>query len=179
LPNAAHQQPVPLASDRKELPVVIRKWPRDKPEFIDAMLAAFGASPNLSETLSVQLHEGLRMDVRSDRVFERDGKRTALFFQRVEPEIKKALQEKEKINVIEIDLVKLEHREIMDRLSAELGERAAYQEHRFSASASKDRLNIAAWGFLLAKRGLFVTDREIPQPLYRFFFEKGLEIVYF
>jgi hypothetical protein len=40
-------------------------------------------------------------------------------------------------------------------------------------------LNISAWGFLLANRGLFVTDREIPQSLHRFFFEKGLEIVYF
>jgi hypothetical protein len=60
-----------------------------------------------------------------------------------------------------------------------LGEQAAYREHRFSASASKNRLNISAWGFLLANRGLFVTDREIPQSLYRFFFEKGLEIVYF
>jgi hypothetical protein len=61
----------------------------------------------------------------------------------------------------------------------ELGEQATYREHRFSASASKDRLTIAAWGFLLAKRGMFITDREIPEPLHRFFFEKGLEIVYF
>jgi hypothetical protein len=35
------------------------------------------------------------------------------------------------------------------------------------------------WGFLLASRGLLVTDREIPLSLHRFFFEKGLEIVYF
>jgi hypothetical protein len=73
----------------------------------------------------------------------------------------------------------VENKEIMARLLNELGEQAAYREHRFSASASKDRLNITAWGFLLAKRGMFVTDREIPESLHRFFFEKGLEIVYF
>ena len=67
----------------------------------------------------------------------------------------------------------------MTRVLSELGEQAAYREHRFPASASKDRLNIAAWGVLLSNRGMFVTDREIPQSLHRFFFEKGLEIVYF
>jgi hypothetical protein len=67
----------------------------------------------------------------------------------------------------------------MARLLSELGEQAAYGAHRFSASATKDKLTITAWGFLLAKRGMFVTDREIPEPLQRFFFEKGLEIVYF
>jgi hypothetical protein len=89
------------------------------------------------------------------------------------------LQEQEKTRVIELDLARLEHKEIVTRLSSELGARAAYQEHRFSASASNDRLKIAAWGFLLSKQGMFVTDREIPQSLHRFFFEKGLEIVYF
>jgi len=73
----------------------------------------------------------------------------------------------------------LEKKENKVRLLTELGEQAAYREHRFAASASKDRLNITAWGFLLAKRGMFVTDREIPESLHRFFFEKGLEIVYF
>ena len=179
LPNAADRLAVPSASEPGEAKLLIKNWPREKREFIDALLSAFGLSSRPSETLSVELHEGLRIDIRCDRLFQRDGKRTAIFFQRVEPEIKKALQEKEKTNVIELDLPNLEHKQIMDRLSSELGERAAYQEHRFSASASNGRLNIAAWGFLLEKRGLFVTDREIPQPLYRFFFEKGLEIVYF
>jgi hypothetical protein len=40
-------------------------------------------------------------------------------------------------------------------------------------------LIVAAWGFLLPKKSVFVTDREIPQPVHRFFFEKGLQIVYF
>lgn len=179
LSNGGDRLAVPSASEADQAKLRIKNWPREKGDFIDALLSAFGLSSRSSATLSVELQEGLRIDMRCDRVFERDGKRTAVFFQRLEPEIKKALQEKEKTNVIELDLPNLEHKQIMDRLSSELGERAAYQEHRFSASASKGRLNIAAWGFLLEKRGLFVTDREIPQPLYRFFFEKGLEIVYF
>ena len=143
------------------------------------MLLSFSVPFGVSETLSIELGQGLRVDVRCDRIFERNGKRTGLFFQRLEPEIKKVLQEKEKMKVIELDLPVLEHKEIMARLLSELGEQAAYREHRFAASASKDRLNITAWGFLLAKRGMFVTDREIPESLHRFFFEKGLEIVYF
>lgn len=157
----------------------IKNWPREKREFVDAMLLALSVPFGVSEMISLELGQGLRVDVRCDRIFERNGKRTGLFFQPLEPEIKKKLQEKEKIKVIELDLPVLEHKEIMARLLSELGEPASYREHRFSASASKDRLNIAAWGFLLAKRGLFVTDREIPQSLHRFFFEKGLEIVYF
>jgi hypothetical protein len=34
-------------------------------------------------------------------------------------------------------------------------------------------------GFLALQRSLFVTDREIPASLQRFFFERGWEIVYF
>jgi hypothetical protein len=178
LPNASGLVPA-SAVDSKELAPVIKKWPRDKREFVDAILFAFGVPFGVSETFSVELQDGLRMDVRCDRVFERAGQRSALFFQRVEPEIKKILQEKEKTRVIELDLSSLEQKEIVTRLSSELGQRTAYQEHRFSASANNDRLNIAAWGFLLPKQGMFVTDREIPPSLHRFFFEKGLEIVYF
>lgn len=179
LPNAADPVSATSNTEPNETELRATKWPREKRQFVNALLLAFGVSSRISETLSVELQEGLRIDVRCDRVLERDGRRTAVFFQRVDPEIKKALQDKEAINVIELDLSTLEHKEIMDRLSSELGEPVAYREHRFSASASKDRLNIAAWGFLLEKRGLFITDREIPQPLYQFFFEKGLEIVYF
>jgi hypothetical protein len=157
----------------------VKNWPKEKREFVDAMLLAFGVPFGVAETFSVELGQGLRADVHCDRIFERNGKRTGLFFQRLEPEIRKILQEREKIKVVEMALPILPHKEIMARLLTELGEQAAYREHRFSASASKDRLNISAWGFLLANRGLFVTDREIPQSLHRFFFEKGLEIVYF
>jgi hypothetical protein len=169
----------PGYSESREPTAAVKHWPREKGEFVDAMLLAFEVPFGVAETFSVELGQGLRADVHCDRIFERNGKRTGLFFQRLEPEIKRALQERDKIKVVELALPILQHREIMARLLTELGEQAAYREHRFSASASKDRLNISAWGFLLANRGLFVTDREIPQSLHRFFFEKGLEIVYF
>jgi hypothetical protein len=178
LPSAPALTPVSGVGS-KEFAPVIRNWPRDKREFVDAVLLAFGVPFGVSQTVSAELQDGLRMDVRCDRVFERAGQRSALFFQRVEPEIKKMLQEREKTRVIELDLAKLEHKEIVTRLSSELGQRVAYQEHRFAASANNDRLKIAAWGFLLSNQGMFITDREIPQTLHRFFFEKGLEIVYF
>jgi hypothetical protein len=176
---AAPSSPSPLSNESNEFTAAVKHWPREKREFIDAMLLAFSVSFGVSETLSIELGQGLRVDVRCDRIFERNGKRTGLFFQRLQPEIKKVLQEKDKMKVIELDLPTLENKEIMARMLSELGEQTAYREHRFSASASKDRLNITAWGFLLAKRGMFVTDREIPESLHRFFFEKGLEIVYF
>ena len=176
---AASSSQSAAAEVSKESAPSVKYWPREKKEFIDAMLLSFSVPFGVSETLSTELGQGLRVDVRCDRIFERNGKRTGLFFRRLEPEIKKVLQEKEKMKVIELDLPVLEHKEIMVRLLTELGEQAAYREHRFSASATKDRLNITAWGFLLDKRGMFVTDREIPESLHRFFFEKGLEIVYF
>jgi hypothetical protein len=179
IPLSAFSSQSPATNESQESPSAIRHWPREKREFIDAMLLAFGVPFGVAETLSTELGHGLRVDVRCDRIFERNGKRTGLFFQRLEPEIKRILQERDKIKVIELDLAVLENKEIMARVLSELGEQAAYREHRFVASASKDRLNITAWGFLLARRGMFVTDREIPQSLHRFFFEKGLEIVYF
>jgi hypothetical protein len=176
---AASSSQSAVAEVSKESTSSVKYWPREKKEFVDAMLLSFSVPFGVSETLSIELGQGLRVDVPCDRTFERNGKRTGLFFRRLEPEIKKVFQEKEKMKVIELDLPVLEHKEIMVRLLTELGEQVVYREHRFSASASKDRLNITAWGFLLDKRGMFVTDREIPESLHRFFFEKGLEIVYF
>jgi len=176
---ANSSNPSPASNEPKEFAPTVKYWPREKREFIDAMLLDFGVPFGVAETLTVELGQGLRVDLRCDRIFERNGRRTALFFQPVEPEIKKVLQERDKIRVVEFDLAMSQHKEIMSRLLSELGEQAAYREHRFPASASKDRLNIAAWGVLLSNRGMFVTDREIPQSLHRFFFEKGLEIVYF
>jgi hypothetical protein len=177
LPDSS--SPAASYNESQEFAPAVKQWPREKSEFIDALLLTLGVPFGVAETMAVELGQGLRVDVRCDRIFERSGKRTGLFFHRLEPEIKKALEEKEKLKVIEIDLAAAEHKEIMTRLLSELGEPSVYREHRFSASASKDRLNIAAWGFLLEKRNMFITDREIPPPLHRFFFEKGLEIVYF
>ena len=73
-------------------------------------------------------------------------------------------------------------RELVARMLTLLGEKQAdYREHRFPVArdSSRDRLTVRAWGFQLGNRPLFLTDRPIPAALHRFFFENGLEIVYF
>jgi len=159
----------------------IKIWPRDKTEIVDALLLAHGISFGVAETLSVDLRDGLRMETRSDRVFDLRGQRTAIFFQRTDPEIKKALQEKQGVKTVELEIASLSSREIIGKLLNILGDQMTYREHRFSAAngSNQERLTLNAWGFLLSKPSMFITDREIPQPLHRFFFEKGLEIVYF
>ncbi|MGH7825317.1 MAG: hypothetical protein ACREQ7_09100, partial [Candidatus Binatia bacterium] len=178
---AASRSPVDTINKPADLNATVKRWPHDKRELIDAMLSAFGIPFAVSQTLTVELRQGLRMELKGDRIFEANGKRSALLFQRVEPAIKRALQETQGLTVYELDISTLTRREIVSRLLNEIGEQSAYREHRFAAAngANKDRLNITAWGFLLSNRGMFVTDREIPRPLQRFFFEKGLEIVYF
>jgi hypothetical protein len=178
LPQASRESPV--RENSKAVATSVKQWPRDKRELIDAILFAFGVPFGVAESVSVELADGLRVDLRYDRIFERNNQRIGIFFQPLEAETKRLLQEQQqKTKLIEFDLSALEPKAIMTRLLNELGEQTTYREHRFSASASKDRLNINAWGFLLGRRGMFVTDREIPQSLHRFFFEKGLEIVYF
>ena len=159
----------------------IKIWPRDKSEIVDALLLAHGISFGVAETLSVELRDGLRMETRSDRVFDLRGQQTAIFFQRTDPEIKKALQEKQGVKTVELEIASLSSREIIGKLLNILGDQAAYREHRIPAAngSNQERLTLNAWGFLLSKPSMFITDREIPQPLHRFFFEKGLEIVYF
>jgi hypothetical protein len=159
----------------------IKYWPRDKREFVDAVLLALQVPFGVAETVKTQLRDGLSVEVRCDRIFEKNGKRTALFFNRIDPAFKTALQEREKIRVMEIDVLTLDHKDITARLLAEMGQPSKYQEHRFplGANGNHDQLQVKAWGFWLANRNLFITDRDIPPALYRFFFEKGLEIVYF
>ena len=158
-----------------------KTWPRDKKEMVDSLLLAYGVPFGVAETVSVKLRDGLTLEARADRVFEARGNKVALFFQRTEPELKKALQEIPSLETVELDIAALSSREVIGRLLNELGEQANYREHRFSAArgSAPDRLVVTAWGFLLPNRSLFVTDREIPPSLHRFFFDKGLEIVYF
>lgn len=163
----------------KEALPPVRYWPRDKREFVDALLLALRVPFGVGETIKTQLRDGLSVDVHLDRVFERDGKRTAIFFNRMDPAFRSALQEREKTRVIEVDVASLDHKQIASRLLSEFGDPSAYREHRFSVSGQQEQLQVTAWGFLLDKQGMFITDRDIPPPLYRFFFEKGLEIVYF
>lgn len=165
----------------KELSRQVKTWPRDKKEIVDSLLFAFGIPFGVAETLSVELQNGLRVDARTDRVFELSGRRTALFFQRSDGEIIKALQEKMGVRMVELEIGSLSSRELITRLLNVLGDQVAYREHRFAAVSGSDpeRLTVTAWGFHLPQRSLFITDRRIPTELHRLFFEKGLEIVYF
>ena len=180
-PAAKSKVPVANEGGPRKFLSEVTAWPRDKAEIVDSLLLAYGIPFDVAETLSVELREGLRMDTRADRTFQLSGRRIAVFFQRTEPEIKKALQEKQGTEAVELQLGALSSREAIGRLLNVLGDQTVYQEHRFTASnaINKDHLTLIAWGFLVAKKSIFVTDREIPRPLHRFFFEKGLEIVYF
>ena len=172
----------PAPSDRRPqiFTVGTKTWPREKTELVDALLRAHDVVFGMAETLSVQLREGLRIEIPIDRVFDSKGKRRALFFRRLEPEIKKSLHDRHELQPLELELSSLSSKEIIARMLAELGEQSAYREHRFAAvSDGKDRLTISARGFLLRNRPMFLTDQHIPISLHRFFFEKRLEIVYF
>jgi hypothetical protein len=160
---------------------LLKELPKDKREFIDALLMSFHIPFGVAETIPVDLGDGLRLDTLLDRVFEIEGKRRALLFRRVDPIIRKALIERHGIAAADIELNSLSSREIIARLLELLGDRAGYSEHRFAAvdGAAKDRVTVKAWGFNLRDRSMFLTDRQIPSSLHRFFFEKGLDIVYF
>jgi len=159
----------------------IKTWPRDKKEMVDSLLFSFGIPFGVAETLSVELQNGLRLEARTDRVFELSGKRTALFFQRPNSEIRKALEEKQGVRAVDLEINALSSREVITRLLNLLGDSITYREHRFAGGTgtSSDRLTVTAWGFYVPNRSLFITDRQIPVVLQRFFHEKGLEIVYF
>lgn len=152
----------------------------DKREIVDALLLSFGVAFGVAENISVELHEGLRVDQRADRLFEWSGSRTGLFFRPLDPAITQALRDKHGIRTVELDIDALSSRQVIGRVLNLLGDQAAYREHRFPAGGSApDRLTVKAWGFHIPRKGMFVTDRQIPPALHPFFFEKGLEIVYF
>ena len=129
----------------------------------------------------MDLGGGLRIDTVVDRLFEIEGKRVALLFRRVDPMIRKALLDRHATNAVEIELGALPTREIIGRILELLGERKIYSEHRFGTAdgSARERVTVKAWGFNLPERSMFLTDRQIPASLHRFFFEKGLDIVYF
>jgi hypothetical protein len=160
-------------------PIEMKTWPRDNKEIIDVLLSSLKIPFTVGETVSVELRQGLRVNTTVDRTFEARGQRTALFFDPVEAEIKQLFTEQQQIRVLELELSSFSSRGITERLLPELGESAVYREHRFSVeTGNKDRLNISTRGLLLQKHSMFITDQQIPVGLYRFFFEKGLKIVY-
>jgi hypothetical protein len=158
-----------------------RELPKDRRELVDALLSSFQVPFMVAENLSVDLRDGVRLEIRVDRLFEIEGKRTAIFFRRVDPLVRESLQEKHNTSTLELEVDSLSSRAIINRVLAALGDQASYGEHRFSAveGAARDRLTLKAWGFNVRTKPMFVTDRQIAPALQRFFFEKGLEIVYF
>jgi len=159
----------------------VKNWPREKQEIVDALLLSYSITFGVDESLSVEVGAGMRIDTRADRLFELGGQRRALFFHGVDPEMRKSLQDKQGISTIDLDLRSLSTRELISRMLNLLGDQAVYQEHRFPAAAgsTRDRITVKAWGFQPTKKPMFLTDRQIPAALQRFFFEKGLEIIYF
>ena len=158
-----------------------KRWPRDKQELVDALLLLYGVTFGVAEKLPVDLANGIEVDVGVDRFFELSGQRTAIFFTGGNPEARRVLQEEQGITPVVLDLASMSTREIITRMLNLLGDPTVYREHRFSAGgdALRDRISIHTWGFHPIKKTIFITDRQIPPTLQRFFFEKGLDIVYF
>ncbi len=169
------------ASDPQKPQRQLKKLSGDKSEMIDMILAGYNVQFGVKQPLSVELRGGLRVDISADRTFEFRNRKTALFFRTIDPAVKAALEEKQGIKSIDLDIAALKSREILSKLLAELGEKATYRDHRFSAAngSLKDRLIMTAAGFHLRDRSLFVTDREIPAQFQHVFFENGLDIIYF
>ena len=177
---ASSSQPQTTTNETTRFTGEVKIWPREKSEKIDALLLAYGIPFGVAEPQSVEMGEGLRFETRTDRIFESKGQRIGLFFHQVQPEIKKALQQQQGMKVIELDLSSMSAKEIITRVLGELRDQTVYREHKFSAdSGNKDRVNISTAGFWLRNRSIFLTDRQIPPSLHRFFFEKGLDLVYF
>jgi len=158
-----------------------KRWPRDKQELVDALLLLYGVTFGVAEKLPVELAEGVQVDVGVDRLFEFRGQRTALFFTGRAMEIRKSLAEKQGITPVLLDVASMSTREIIAGMLNLLGDPTPYREHRFvpAEDARRDQIAIRAWGFQPTNKTLFITDRQIPSTLQRFFFEKGLDIVYF
>jgi hypothetical protein len=181
LPNTTHSI-VPIgAKNHLRNAGPAKELPKDKRELIDALLLSFQIPFGVAENVSVELRDGLRVETRADRLFEMDGKRTAVFFRRIDPVTRQALQEKHNTRSFELEIDSLSSRDVIFQILRLLGDRAAYSEHRFSATegSTPDRLTLKAWGFNVKKKPMFVTDRQISPALQRYFFEKGLDIVYF
>jgi hypothetical protein len=173
--NPSLQAAAPKPGGRLEV------WPRENRALVDAFLQSYPVSTTADHRVVLSLHDGIRMDIKIDRLFDLEGKRFAVFFQPIEEEVKRALEKEEKATPIELELGRLSARELIARLAAALGENGGYREHRFSATdgASKDRLVLAVNGFFFPSRSILLTDREIPKDLHQFFFDRGLRIVYF
>lgn len=170
-----------VLSPRASVRAAAKQWPAGKIELLDAALTSLGVPFKREEMFTVELSAGLRVETRVDRMIQADGKWTAIFFRRGDPETFRALHERHGIKAIGLDLASLSSRDLISRVLELTGQAAVYSEHRFPLAPGSGAATAAlkAWGFQLEKKGVFVTDRQIPPGLHRFFFEKGLEIIYF
>ncbi len=164
LPDAPSQPAQPARSESKDVLTQVKTWPRDKREMVDALLFSFGVPFGVAESISVQLRDGLRLDARSDRVFEVSGTKTALFFQRPDPEVVKALQETQGVRAVapRSDHLKFAGSDHPYCESVRRPDRLSRASFPGGQGAAKDRLTVTAWGFHLPQRSMFITDRQIP-----------------
>jgi hypothetical protein len=170
-----------VLSPRARVRAAAKQWPAGKIELLDAVLTSLGVPFKREEMFTVELSAGLRVETRVDRMIQADGKWAAIFFRPGDPETLRALHERHAIKAIGLDLASLSSRDLISRVLELTGHAVAYSEHRFPLAPGSAAATAAlkAWGFQLDKKGMFVTDRQIPPGLHQFFFEKGLEIIYF
>jgi len=159
----------------------IQTWPRDKKALVDKLLQTYQISFKTQHQISFSLRKGMRLVTIMDRFFEHGGRKYGIFFRPVGEEVSKTLERKMDIIPIVLELESLSSRQILTVMLAGLGEGSGYQEHRFPVmeKGPKDKLVLTVSGFFLGDRSLLLTDRTIPEDLQRFFFEKGLRVVYF
>ncbi|MFQ5916896.1 MAG: hypothetical protein ACE5I0_03695 [Candidatus Binatia bacterium] len=159
----------------------IQTWPRDKKALVDKLLQTYQISFKTQHQISLSLREGMRLVTIMDRFFEREGRKYGIFFRPVGKEVRKTLEGKMDIIPIVLELESLSSRQVLTVMLAGLGEGSGYQEHRFPVleKGPRDKLVLTVYGFFLANRSLLLTDRSIPGDLQRFFFEKGLRVIYF
>ena len=159
----------------------IQTWPRDKKALVDKLLQTYQISFKTRHQISFSLRKGMRLVTIMDRFFEHGGRKYGIFFRPVGEEVRKTLERKMAIIPIVLELESLSTRQILTVMLAGLGEGSGYQEHRFPVMEKglKDKLVLTVSGFFLGDRSLLLTDRTIPEDLQRFFFEKGLRVVYF
>jgi len=173
--------PFPSGNKEQEGDKRIETWPADKTELVDAFLKSYEIPFSAERQLFLTLREGMQLDTKINRTFEYAGKKFGLLFRSAGKDVKRALEEREGIKAIEIDLRTLSSRDLIARLLEVIGERVRYREHRFPAvhDGVKDKLVLTVSGFFLPHRSLLLTDHRVPQGLQRFFSEKGLRIVHF
>lgn len=159
---------------------LVATLPPERAALIDELLRRWGAKPSEKREVSLHLREGIRWSVRFDRVAETKAKKLGVLFRTAHPELKKAFAQSGEWEVVELP-PDLAGREVVGRLLAALGEKAAYGTHAFPLVKRDgvEKLTAVARGFFVAERSLLLTDGKMPPALERHLGERGIGIVYF